>query len=810
MKSAGRIASFLKTAAMLAGYGIAVLSPAYSTVIPDAKWTAMNPQGIAGVDGTVRAIAACKGWVYVGGTFKIAGNTYCKNIARWDGTSWSPLGAGFNGSVCALACDSSGNLYAGGSFDTAGGIKASRAAKWDGTSWSGLGVGIGGGYVTALALGPGGTVYAGGTFDSAGGNRVRNTAVWNGTAWSAIGTGCNALVTALAFDTKKNALYAGGVFDSAGGNPALRIALWDGVSWSALGEGIQNGTLGGVSALAVDDSGNCYAGGGMKKAGTVAASCIAKWNGTAWSALGAGVESGIHTDPWKKTRHTHPEAVYSLAIDKKGALYAGGSFDSAGNVYAVSVAQWNGSAWSAIGAAGPRAPVIAIAIDEKGLLYTGWSNPGEDFVEAGSIVAWDGTAWSFLGKGMNSNVNDLAFDDDGQLYIGGKFTVANGQAVNCIAKWDGNNLAPLGAGLDSPAVAMACDRKGNLYAGGFFGSAGGNTAHYFSRWNGGSWNTAGADRTDFVVAVDSDSSGNVFAVEYWNSLDGNGGGSSGNTISKWDGLTWTRIGGDSYNYPNIIACGVSGGLYRFQRHVSIVNNTSVIGANTVSQWNDTAWKNIGTVKNGEVRVIAGNDKGEIFFGGSFDTIGTTIAHHVVKWDGSAWRTLGKGTDGSVIALAPGKNGSVYASEFVGQNSYKITRWDGASWSVYDNPIDGIVVTMALADSLLVIAGKFYTVGSLFSPYIARLNIHTGLATPVADRGRPAAQSPLRYRLAKSTLSLINFMPNDRVRLYTLSGRCVRHFYGATKIDLSGLAPGIMIVRILRDGEVIAGGSVKVE
>ena len=38
------------------------------------------------------------------------------NIAVWNGTSWSALGAGVDGTVLALEIDASNNLYAGRNF----------------------------------------------------------------------------------------------------------------------------------------------------------------------------------------------------------------------------------------------------------------------------------------------------------------------------------------------------------------------------------------------------------------------------------------------------------------------------------------------------------------------------------------------------------------------------------------------------------------------------------------------------------------------------------------------------------------------
>src|SRR5437762_664649 len=109
--------------------------------------------------------------------------------------------------------------------------------------------------------------------------------------WTALGSGMDHSVYALA--VFGNDLYAGGGFTTAGGI-AANIAKWDGSSWSALGSCVRGGQggFGNVLALAASDS-NVYAGGDFTKAGGSAASFIAKWDGSSWSALGLGMNDAV-------------------------------------------------------------------------------------------------------------------------------------------------------------------------------------------------------------------------------------------------------------------------------------------------------------------------------------------------------------------------------------------------------------------------------------------------------------------------------------------------------------------------------------
>jgi hypothetical protein len=108
-------------------------------------------------------------------------------------------------------------------------------------------------------------------------------------------------------------LYAGGAFLLADGvaNTAY-VAKWNGTAWSALGTGM-NST---VYALVMSGT-TLYAGGAFTTTvGGVANALprIAKWNGSAWSALGTGMNS----------------YVYALAVSGLN-LYAGGLFTMAGD-----------------------------------------------------------------------------------------------------------------------------------------------------------------------------------------------------------------------------------------------------------------------------------------------------------------------------------------------------------------------------------------------------------------------------------------------------------------------------------------------
>jgi len=154
----------------------------------DANWVSMGG-GNQGANGVVlAAVVDGLGNLYIGGAFTAMGVVAATNVAQWNGSTWSALGSGLNtitflgGSAVVNELAVSGtDLYAGGSFNAAGGIWATNIAKWNGCSWTPLGAGLDN-TVNALAV-SGTNLYAGGDFGRAGGAGANHVARWDGSVW---------------------------------------------------------------------------------------------------------------------------------------------------------------------------------------------------------------------------------------------------------------------------------------------------------------------------------------------------------------------------------------------------------------------------------------------------------------------------------------------------------------------------------------------------------------------------------------------------------------------------------------------------
>ncbi len=631
-----------------------------------ARWDGRSWQALgAGIGGVwVEALAVFNDGsgpaLYAGGYFSSAGGVAANNIARWDGSSWSPLGSGLDGSVMALVAFDDGTgpaLYAGGFFDIAGGVAASSIARWDGSSWSPVGVGAactcndcttgcccsGGPVVNALVVhddGGGPALYAGGAFATIGDVAAANIARWDGVAWSPVGGGIGGAVQELAvFDGGIGpALYAG---HPASGSVSV-LSVWDGKAWTPVGQ--IDGNLRALAGFEADCIAGpvLYAGGNFYQGDEIVDVEVAKWNGTRWSPVSGGLDGGASNPP---NGTAQAFAIFDDGSAAGPTLYVGGGFRSIGGEPASGVARRDGACWQPLGegltSGDLGGPVRALEVFDDGNGTALFAGGG--FTEAGGspavyVARWDGRTWSPLGTGLGLNVLALAVFDDGTgpaLYAAGY-----NSNPNRIARWDGRSWSPLGTGVDDSAVTMAVFDDGSgpaLYVGGYFETAGGHPAEGIARWDGSAWSAVG------------DLSGYVFDLALFD--DGSGpalyatGGFSKANLARWDGSAWTTVGGGiTAGFGTALAVVDDG---RPDAPALYVGGTFTmvggVAAANIARWNGTRWSALGAgldLVDGagyqtQVRAMIGFDDGSgpaIFAGGSFNQAGTVDSEGIARWD----------------------------------------------------------------------------------------------------------------------------------------------------------------------------------
>jgi len=187
--------------------------------------------------------------LYVGGQFKLAGGVVANSIAKWNGhrlvgprQGHPRLAIGVPGHVYALA-GYQGKLYVGGYYYGAGDSDTGRAS-------SAVGAGRAAGRTrrptaSTVRFGTGGLqrqAVRRRRMHQIGLTATEHIACYDGTIgrpWepvlSVAGRGPDVWN-----DGTGSALYAGGDFTSAGGVPAPSIAKWNGTAWSAVGGGVSN------------------------------------------------------------------------------------------------------------------------------------------------------------------------------------------------------------------------------------------------------------------------------------------------------------------------------------------------------------------------------------------------------------------------------------------------------------------------------------------------------------------------------------------------------------------------------------------
>ncbi len=695
--------------------------------------------------------------LYAGGSFSLAGATAAQSIAKWDGTSWSPLGSGFGPyspysdpplvSTMAVFDDGTGPaLYVGGMFQKAGGLPANNIARWDGSRWSALGQGTNG-HVQALAVfddGSGPALYAGGGFDAVGGAAANSIAKWDGNTWSPVGGGVESGVSALAVfdDGTGPALYAGGNFTLAGGVEAHKVAKWDGSSWSALGSGMNRE----VAALTVFDDGGgpaLYAAGYFTMADDAEANYIARWDGSSWSPVGGGTEGYF--------------GVFALTVFDDGsgpALYAAGSFTSAGGAVVNGIAKWDGVSWSPLGSgidAGfsgwPWVRALIAFDDGSGPgLYVGgmFATAGE--VRARNIARWNGVTWSSLegipGAGIYGSVDAFTVYDDGNgpgLYAGGGFGKVGETAANNIARLDGSAWSALGDGTNGRVRSLAVFDDGSgtaLYAGGEFTVASDLSAARIARWDGDAWSPLGSGIGNgkvWAMTAFDDGTGPGLYVGGEFTIAGDG---PANHIARWDSSSWSPVGDGVDESGMVLALAVfddgSGpALYAGGQFVSAGGVTAA----NIAKWDGTNWSPLASGVGGSVYTLAVFDDGTgpaLYVGGFFQSAGGVLADDIAKWDGTSWSALRSGVNPAVEALAGFDDGSG-PTLFVGDDfthagstvALSIARWDGCSWWPVGRGMDqlGAVKALAVFDDgsgpALYAGGSFTSAGGVPSLGVAR-------------------------------------------------------------------------------------------
>ena len=485
-------------------------------------------------------------------------------------------------------------------------------------------------------------------------------------------------------------VYVGGLFSIAGNIQANNIAKWDGTAWSALG----NGTSYIVRAIAVSGS-NVFVGGQFSEVGNgIPAPGIAKWDGANWSALGSGTGS-----------------VSALAA-AGNVVYANGGVGSVDRFFA----KWDGSAWSAMG--NLTTEVSGVAVVGNDVYIAGGFATGE-------LFKWNGTAWDVVGGGVNGPINAFAVQGT-DLYIAGHFTMVGNLPANNIAKWDGANWSTFGSGTNGTIEGIAVSGD-TIYVGGDIHNAGGVPISDAAKWDGSSWSSLGSGIPGYIVyAV-----GAVADEAYFGGMFQDAGGVATSYVARWKGESWTPItsgNGVSYRVAALLSTGDS--IYAAGGFESAGSTFT----NSIGRWDGNQWSALAqgvpySATNDSIQLpvyalaMLGSD---LYVGGNFYQAGGVDANGIARWNGRNWSAVGGSVFyqdvGAVYAMAVSGNDLYVGGYFLtagGHPANYIARWDGQSWSSLGTGFNQSVRAIAVSGGMVYVGGDFTRAGDITVNHIAK-------------------------------------------------------------------------------------------
>ncbi len=243
-----------------------------------------------GFNSSISTMKEYNGELYVGGQFEnFAGVNKANCLVKWNGSKWTALSTGFSNGFSAQIRTMEvfdNKLYIGGRIDSVGGVMVKNIAIWNGSTWSGgpsceSSAGM---YTIVQDLTTfNGKLFIGGTFETVNSVNCKNVARFDGVNVSALANGSsngtNSEVSG--FEIFKSELYLYGYFSMLDTVSVNGIAKWDNSKLSKL----SSEPVGNIQS--VKTHGNY-----LYSSGPGFSTYIQYYNGTTWDFAGNTKLSG--------------------------------------------------------------------------------------------------------------------------------------------------------------------------------------------------------------------------------------------------------------------------------------------------------------------------------------------------------------------------------------------------------------------------------------------------------------------------------------------------------------------------------------
>lgn len=658
-------------------------------------------------------------------------------VWKWNGSDWSKIGGdGVNGSwpdqvyenVWSLAINGDA-LYAG-LGDTAGDAEvwtcsiSANCASW--TKIGGDGIGPTSTHYTVQTMEVlNGTLYIGTGITAGNGDVYKYT----GGVWTQVGgDGLNSSWAASTFETVTSMTSDGTYLYVGLGVSTTDAEVWrfNGTSWLKLGgdglnsswntayEAVRSMTIMGTTLYAgIGDGGNeaevwsC----------SLASSCAA-WAKVGGDSVNSSWSSG------------NIGATLALVNDGTNVFASNGTGTNAGEVWRLTSGTWTRIAGGSVnGSWTGQIAAQSLVVSGSKLIASSYAN---STAAASQVWEFSGGNWTKIGGqflngswgGYASNRLSSTVSHNGKLYIGIGYQA--GSAV--VYEYDGSTTRLIGgngqdgswSNLNYQDVNSMVSYKGSLYVG--LGTVAGNADVY--KWDGSTWTKIGGDSANSSWTGVAETT--VTSMTVWNGYLYAG---LGNTVAtadvwRWDGTTWSQVGGDGINgtwsssprntdslvvFKDRLCAGLGGSgayseLWCWSGSGNWVKIGGGNGAGVNSSWSVSA----------DIYTMAVY-KDKLY-------VSVNRSSHIAEiwvWDDVSWTKIaGGGVNGTwadaTYTFAESMavyNGELYVGMFFTGSSSPtgdVYRWDGTAWSqVGGDGINGSWPSVEEVRSLTVHKGKLY-------------------------------------------------------------------------------------------------------